>query len=85
MWAVGVILIWILSRCINFFPSPDDMTALAEIIVLFGTDAVRKVAINCGMCTFNSLMISNCLVQGTRAREHFQVCNDKVVGSTSVS
>lgn len=44
IWGAGVILLSILSSCSSFFTSPDDMTALAEIITLFGTEAIEKVA-----------------------------------------
>jgi len=44
MWAVGVILISILSRSYPFFRAPDDMTALAELCVLLGSAQVKDVA-----------------------------------------
>ncbi|XP_073984258.1 cdc7 kinase isoform X1 [Rhodnius prolixus] len=44
MWAVGVIMLCILSRTYPFFRSPDDVTALAEMITLFGSDEVKNVA-----------------------------------------
>jgi len=44
MWAVGVILLSLLSRSYPFFRSPDDMTALAEIISLFGSNEVQAAA-----------------------------------------
>ena len=37
MWAAGVILLCILSRTYPFFRAPDDLTALAELLALFGT------------------------------------------------
>ena len=44
MWAVGVILISILSRSYPFFRAPDDMTALAELCVVFGSSVVKEAA-----------------------------------------
>lgn len=44
MWAAGVILLCILSRTYPFFRAPDDLTALAELLALFGTKAVQDAA-----------------------------------------
>ncbi|XP_034247738.1 cell division cycle 7-related protein kinase-like [Thrips palmi] len=44
MWAVGVILLCVLSGCYPFFRSPDDLTALAEIMTVFGTDKIKETA-----------------------------------------
>lgn len=44
IWAVGVILLSLLSRSYPFFRSPDDMTALAELISLFGSREVQAAA-----------------------------------------
>lgn len=44
IWAVGVIMLCILSRTYPFFKSPDDVTALAEIITLFGSEEIKAVA-----------------------------------------
>ncbi|KAL1138645.1 hypothetical protein AAG570_008707 [Ranatra chinensis] len=44
MWAVGVILLSILSGTHPFFRSPDDVTALAEMITMFGSDKIKNVA-----------------------------------------
>lgn len=44
MWAAGVILLCILSGCYPFFRSPDDVTALAEIMTVFGSDRIECVA-----------------------------------------
>ena len=44
IWAVGVIMISILSRSYPFFRAPDDMTALAELTVVFGTQRVKELA-----------------------------------------
>lgn len=44
MWAVGTILISILSGCYPFFQGKDDYTALAEIITVFGDEIVKKTA-----------------------------------------
>uniref|UniRef100_A0A0A9YHR4 non-specific serine/threonine protein kinase n=1 Tax=Lygus hesperus TaxID=30085 RepID=A0A0A9YHR4_LYGHE len=44
IWAVGVIFLCILSRTYPFFRSPDDVTALAELITVFGSEEIRAVA-----------------------------------------
>ena len=44
LWAVGVMLLCILSRSYPFFRAPDDLTALAELTVLFGTKNVKEAA-----------------------------------------
>lgn len=44
MWAVGVILLSILARSYPFFRAPDDMTALAELMTLFGTKQLQIAA-----------------------------------------
>lgn len=49
MWAVGVILLCILSGCYPFFRSPDDLTALAEIMTVFGTDKIKETAKRLGI------------------------------------
>lgn len=49
MWAVGVILLCILSGCYPFFRSPDDLTALAEIMTVFGTEKIKETAKRLGM------------------------------------
>lgn len=48
VWAAGIVLLCILGRCCNFFSSPDDVTALAEMITLFGMEAIEKLAKCCG-------------------------------------
>lgn len=48
MWAAGVILLSLLSGCHPFFRAQDDLTALAQIMTLMGTDMVKKAAANCG-------------------------------------
>ncbi len=55
LWAVGVMLLCILSRSYPFFRAPDDMTALAELTVLFGTKNVREVAKRYGRRLVTSL------------------------------
>lgn len=44
MWAVGVVMISILSRSYPFFRAPDDMTALAELTVIFGSGEIKMLA-----------------------------------------
>lgn len=48
MWAAGVILISILSGCYPFFKGTDDMIALAEIMTVFGDDAIKRTAFALG-------------------------------------
>lgn len=51
-----MIFLSILSSCSSFFNSPDDMTALSEIITLFGSDAIEKVANSYGRCIYAHLV-----------------------------
>lgn len=44
LWAVGVIFISILSAVYPFFKAPDDFVALAEIVTIFGDEAIRRTA-----------------------------------------
>ncbi|KAJ8668425.1 hypothetical protein QAD02_010088 [Eretmocerus hayati] len=44
IWAAGVIMLSLLSGTQPFFRSPDDMTALAEITTLFGSNAMQLCA-----------------------------------------
>lgn len=46
MWAIGVIMISIMSACYPFFKGADDFTALAEMITVFGDEAIRKTALS---------------------------------------
>ncbi|KAG8233007.1 hypothetical protein J437_LFUL013796, partial [Ladona fulva] len=48
MWAAGVILLCIASGCYPFFRAPDDITALAEIMTVFGTTRLEHVASKLG-------------------------------------
>ncbi len=48
MWAAGVVLLCMLSRTYPFFRAPDDVSALAEVACLAGTDAVREAACQYG-------------------------------------
>ncbi|XP_043501335.1 cell division cycle 7-related protein kinase-like isoform X1 [Polistes fuscatus] len=44
IWASGIIMLCILSGTQPFFRSPDDCTALAEIISIFGTQKLQHCA-----------------------------------------
>ncbi|XP_014231298.1 cell division cycle 7-related protein kinase-like isoform X2 [Trichogramma pretiosum] len=44
MWASGVMMLCILSSSHCFFRPPNDIAALAEIVAIFGTEAVQKCA-----------------------------------------
>lgn len=46
IWAIGVIMISILSACYPFFKASDDFTALAEITTVFGDDIIKKTALS---------------------------------------
>jgi len=46
--AAGVMLLCCCSRTYPFFRAPDDITALAEITCIFGTDAIVEVACQYG-------------------------------------
>lgn len=48
IWAAGVILISILSGCYPFFKGTDDMMALAEIMTVFGDEAIKRTALTLG-------------------------------------
>lgn len=49
MWACGVIMLSLLSGTQPFFRSPDDLTALAEITTLFGSNAMQIMAKKLGI------------------------------------
>ena len=44
MWAAGVIFLSILSGRYPFFRAQDDMTALMQIMSIFGSDAMKQSA-----------------------------------------
>lgn len=46
IWAIGVIMISILSSCYPFFMGSDDFTALAEMITIFGDDIIKETAMS---------------------------------------
>jgi len=75
MWAVGVILLSILSRSYPFFRAPDDMTALAELMTLCGTKQVQAAANRYGRrLTFSHMkeecdLSSVCKQLGARGEE----------------
>jgi len=48
MWAVGVILLSLLARAYPFFRSPDDITAIGELLTLFGTKPLVTCAARYG-------------------------------------
>ncbi|XP_042219993.1 uncharacterized protein LOC121864894 [Homarus americanus] len=48
MWSVGIILLCLLSGRYPFFRAADDLSTLAEIITLLGTNTVRKAAAKLG-------------------------------------
>lgn len=48
MWAAGVILLSMLSRRYPFFKAKDDMEALAQIITIFGSGSMKKMADSIG-------------------------------------
>lgn len=56
IWACGVMMLSILSGTQPFFRSPDDITALAEITAIFGSNAVQQCARKLGMLQFKMLV-----------------------------
>jgi cell division control protein 7 len=56
MWAAGIILLCILSGCYPFFRSPDDLSALAEIMTVFGTEKIKKLAVKLGESLFCNML-----------------------------
>ncbi|EDW52918.1 cell division cycle 7-related protein kinase [Drosophila sechellia] len=44
VWAAGVIFLSIMSTVYPFFKAPNDFIALAEIVTIFGDQAIRKTA-----------------------------------------
>lgn len=53
LWAVGVIMLSLLSQSYPFFQAPDDVTALAEIITLFGDEQIKTLAKIFGKYSFH--------------------------------
>lgn len=49
MWSVGVILLCLLSGRYPFFRAVDDLSTLAEIATLLGTQVMKKTAAHLGM------------------------------------
>jgi cell division control protein 7 len=48
IWSAGVIFLSLLSGRYPFFRANDDLTALAQIISTFGSEAVKNAAKACG-------------------------------------
>lgn len=48
IWSAGVIMVSILSGSYPFFRAPDDITALMEMITVFGIDDIRTTATKLG-------------------------------------
>lgn len=48
IWSAGVIMVSILSGSYPFFRAPDDITALMEMITVFGIDDIRNTATKLG-------------------------------------
>lgn len=44
VWSAGVIMLSIMTRRSPFFNSPDDLTALAELAVVFSPEALDRAA-----------------------------------------
>lgn len=51
MWSAGVIMLSLLSQVYPFFKSQDDLTALAQIHTVFGTEPLVEAARNLGQFT----------------------------------
>lgn len=48
IWSAGVIMLSIMSASYPFFRAPDDITALMEMITVFGTNELRNTATKLG-------------------------------------
>ena len=48
IWASGVVMLCILSKCYPFFNSSTDLVSLAEIMTVFGTGRTIEVALKFG-------------------------------------
>ncbi len=48
VWSAGIILLCLLSGRYPFFKAHDDMSAMAQIISLFGSDKCVEAAKSCG-------------------------------------
>ncbi len=55
IWSAGVILLSLLSRRYPFFRAHDDMSAMAQIVGLFGsakcTESARSLGKSCSLST----------------------------------
>lgn len=51
MWSAGVILLCILSRRYPFFKAKDDLQALAQMMALFGSKQMERMASEIGKCS----------------------------------
>jgi serine/threonine protein kinase len=49
IWSAGVILLCILSGRYPFFNAPDDLTALAEIAAVCGSDELVNAGLDMGL------------------------------------
>ncbi|XP_063633496.1 LOW QUALITY PROTEIN: cell division cycle 7-related protein kinase-like [Cydia splendana] len=64
MWAAGVILASVLSGRYPFFRATDDLTALAEITELLGTEALQRTAQALGNYTIHHVVILASVLSG---------------------
>ena len=71
IWAAGVIFLCLLSRRYPFFKAKDDMEALSQIVVLFGSRKIRKMAESIGIIQFifyhDKFTISDILILDLRS------------------
>ncbi len=51
MWSAGIIFLSVLSGRYPFFKANDDMTALTQIISIFGSENMRRAAKTYGKST----------------------------------
>lgn len=83
----GVILISILSGCYPFFKSRDDFNALAEIITVFGDEAVKKTANALGrnVCIRHKKRPLHLRKLCLRLRNRHKIQNTPFIDTTTIS
>ncbi|XP_043668316.1 cell division cycle 7-related protein kinase-like isoform X2 [Vespula pensylvanica] len=89
IWASGIIMLCILSSTQPFFRSPDDCTALAEIISIFGTQKLqhcaqklgKKLIVSENLPGIDLMTLCQKLQKRNRDLPHTSNCKSKVPSS----